>query len=260
VILGVADKQAAQAGSFDEASIVADVSLARVRVFGYPVTGGDVRTIVISRGRNRNGKLQEAFVLEELLAEMDLLLNGTTVDEARGNGLVHGCVPAIRHGVGGALQTQSVDVRRTGEPADEHRTPIATPAAIDDILEEKRVPLVLRDAAAVLPADERLKLTVLIDGPINTAELVVRLERGDELAQVPVRSAALHLRLLPNCLPQYARMCPVLYGRVISRGQHTETPEARSTSDPARAIGPRLGSGERLRRLDELVQVVDRLG
>src|SRR5439155_7692058 len=56
-ILWRAGHEAAQSGTFDQAAVVTDVSLPRLRIFADPMPSGDVRAIIEARSGDRYGEL-----------------------------------------------------------------------------------------------------------------------------------------------------------------------------------------------------------
>src|SRR5205814_9781642 len=62
-----------------------------------------------------------------------------------------------------AAHAEAVDLPAGGKRADHHRNVVLAPLAVDDVGEQERLPVPLLDAAAKLPADQRVHFRVLVD-------------------------------------------------------------------------------------------------
>ena len=95
-----------------------------------------------------------------------------------------------------AADADPVNLPVGGEDADGDRNVVAAALAVDDVLEQKRLALGLRNTAAELPAHQRMHLAVLVDRPLDADEQALFLQRRDVRVQVGV-SGILHAFLQP---------------------------------------------------------------
>ena len=66
-----------------------------------------------------------------------------------------------------AADADAVNLAVGGKPADQHRNVVFAALAVDHVSEEKRLAVLLLDAAAELPAHQRVHLGVLVDRTID---------------------------------------------------------------------------------------------
>ena len=66
-----------------------------------------------------------------------------------------------------AADADAIDLAIGGEPADQHRDVVLAPLAVDDVGEQERLAVLLGDAAAELPAHQRVHLGVLVDRAVT---------------------------------------------------------------------------------------------
>ncbi len=86
------------------------------------------------------------------------------------------------------VHADAVDLGRCGIGADHHRQVVAPPLAIDDVGEEERLAVLLGDAAAELPAHQRVHLGVLVDRRVDAIEQPRLVEAVEMLVQVGIRA------------------------------------------------------------------------
>ena len=100
-----------------------------------------------------------------------------------------------------AADADAVDFAVGGEPADQHRDVVLAALAVDDVGEQERLAVLLLDAAAELPAHQRVHLGVLVDRPVDRDQQPGLVERADVVVQVGIGAravapvSALRLRL-----------------------------------------------------------------
>ena len=85
-----------------------------------------------------------------------------------------------------AADADAVDLAVGGEPADQHRDVVLAALGVGDVGEQERLAVLLLDAAAELPAHQRVHLGVLVDRPIDADELAGFLQRADVVVQVGI--------------------------------------------------------------------------
>ena len=168
----------------DHDAVGADVAHAGLRVLGHPERRGEVRRRVEAGRRDGVRELEDAVVLEEVVADVDLLEHRAVVDEraARCSRRVH-LGPALDDVVGRAAEGLGVDL--AVRPHDAHRDrPGVLPAGrVGHLLEEERRALLGRQAAELQP-HQRHELGVLADGRRDASQEAGGVERRDVLAEV----------------------------------------------------------------------------
>ena len=84
--------------------------------------------------------------------------------------------------------------------ADDDGKLVLAAAAVDDVREEKRLALVLFDAADVLPAHQRMQLRVLVDRPVDREQQAAPAQLVEMLVQVGIAASGVgHARVLAEC-------------------------------------------------------------
>src|SRR5262245_14034730 len=119
-ILRRAGHEAAERGSLDPTAIVADISLAGFGIFGNPMPGGDVRAIVKTRRRNRDGKFVKTALREQFIAFVNFLLARSFIDNNGFYRMIERVNPTIGDFIGLALKSQTVNRFGTGEAAHQY--------------------------------------------------------------------------------------------------------------------------------------------
>ena len=115
----------------------------------------------------------------------------------------HGALSTTRGGIGfappstqrasissnGAVDADAVDFAVGGEPADQHRDVVLAALAVGDVGEQERLAVLLGDAAAELPAHQRVHLGVLVDRTVDRDQQAGFVERAHVVVQVRVARA-----------------------------------------------------------------------
>ena len=83
-------------------------------------------------------------------------------------------------------EADAVDVAVGGQPGDQHRAVEAPALAIGRLREQERLALLLRDAAAILPAHQRMHLGVFVDRLVDHDEQACARQRQHVLVQVGI--------------------------------------------------------------------------
>ena len=143
--------------------------------------------IVEAGRRDRDRQPVDAFAgLVERRALDDDLLARRIVDQHRLDLLLLGVVPFLLDVLDLAADADAVDLAVGGEDADRDRDVVAAAGAVDDVLEQESLALVFRNAAAELPAHQRVHLGVLVDRPLHANQQSVPLQGGDVRVQVRI--------------------------------------------------------------------------
>ena len=127
--------------------------------------------------------------LSSVLAGDDDLVARRVVDEPRRDRLLRRRDPAGVDLLERAVDADAVDFAVGGEPADQHRDVVLAALAVDHVGEQERLAVLLGDAAAELPAHQRVHLGVLVDRPIDPDQLPGLLERAHVVVQVRIGAA-----------------------------------------------------------------------
>ncbi|MCZ6562838.1 MAG: hypothetical protein O6948_07950, partial [Deltaproteobacteria bacterium] len=79
-----------------------------------------------------------------------------------------------------------VDIRVSGERADDYRELEAAAVRIDHIFKYQSLEILCGDTAAVLPAYERMQLGILVDDSLDAAKIARGLERFKMVVQIGI--------------------------------------------------------------------------
>ena len=97
-----------------------------------------------------------------------------------------GVAPFLLDILDGAANTDGIDLAIGSEDADRNRDVIFAAGAVDDVLEQKCLALGFRNAAAELPAHQRVHLGVLVDRPLHADEQSLPIQLGDVRVQIRI--------------------------------------------------------------------------
>jgi len=117
---------------------------------------------------------------------------GRDVHDQRLDGVADGLAPAGVDLVQRAAHAQPVDFATGGQGADGHRHVVVVAAGVDHVLEQEGLALVLGDAAAELPAHQRVQLGVLVDGLAHANQQPALLEQLQVVVEVGVGTCRGH--------------------------------------------------------------------
>jgi hypothetical protein len=119
-----------------------------------------------------------------------------TLDDARRHRVCDGVRPARADlVVSRDVHADAVDRGIRGERPDHHGNVVIPPGGIDDVGEQERLAVALGDAAAELPAHQRMHLGVFVDRRIDAPQQARLVETVDVVVQVGV--AALGHQVVP---------------------------------------------------------------
>ena len=134
---------------------------------------------------------------------MTISWHGASGDDARPDRLGDGAGPDLVDLVEGAAHADAIDLAARRQHADRDGDVIFAALGIDDVAEEERLAVLLGDAAAELPAHQRVHLAVLVDRAIDGDEQPGLLERLQMVVQIGI--AALRHRFVPSALDEAGR-------------------------------------------------------
>ena len=97
-----------------------------------------------------------------------------------------GVIPVLLDVLDLAADADAVDFAVGGQDAHRDRDVVPAAGAVDDVFEQKSLALRFRDAAAELPAHERMHLGVFVDRPLHADQQPLPLERSDMRMQVRI--------------------------------------------------------------------------
>src|SRR5690349_3772886 len=118
------------------------------------------------------------FVVERVAGYHKFLANRVD-DAARSNRLRDSRAPGTADVVEAATEADSVDGVVTGKPRYQHRAVIGAAGGIRRPREQERLALLFRNAAAILPAHQRVDFGVFVDRAINDEKQAGLRQRGD---------------------------------------------------------------------------------
>ncbi len=90
------------------------------------------------------------------------------------------------------VHADAIDGGVRGQRADHHGDVVAPPAGIDDVGEQERLAVLLGDAAAELPAHQRMHLGVLVDRRIDAQQQPGLVETIEMVVQVGIAAITVH--------------------------------------------------------------------
>ena len=85
-----------------------------------------------------------------------------------------------------AADADAVDFAVGREPADQHRDVVFAALAVDDVGEQERLAILLLDAAAELPAHQRVHFRVFVDRAVDRDQQAGLVERADVIVQIGI--------------------------------------------------------------------------
>src|SRR5262245_33454082 len=151
-ILRRAGHEAAERGSLDQTAIIADISLSGFRIFGNPMPASDVRAIIETRRRNRDGKFIETALREQFIAFVNFLLAWPFINNHGFYRMIESVDPTIGDFIGLALESQAVNCFGTGEAAHQYGAVVFSFLRIGHIIEQKSFAGFFRQSSE-LPSD-----------------------------------------------------------------------------------------------------------
>ena len=169
------------------AAVVAHVLDAAVRVLGDVLRQRSVRRDIPARRRDRQGNTVKPVAgLVERRAGDDDLVARRVVDDARRDRVARRLDPARIDFLERAADADAVNFLVGGKPADQHRHVVFAALAVDDVGEQECLAVLLLDAAAELPAHQRVHLGVLVDRTVDRDQETRLVERAHVVVQVGI--------------------------------------------------------------------------
>ena len=171
----------------DLSAVVADVLDAGVGILGDVVAGGEIRCVVPSRRRDRHRQaVERAAVAVEIVADDHDLLAGRIGDLARRHRIGNGLDPGRADLVERLAEADAVDIAVRRQARDQHRDVEAAAFGIGRLREQERLAFGLGNAAAILPAHQRMHLGVFVDRLVDHDEQPLARKREHVLVQVGI--------------------------------------------------------------------------
>jgi hypothetical protein len=169
------------------AAVVAHVLHAGVGVPGDVLRQRRVGRDVPARRRDRQRKPVEALAwLVELFAGDDDLVARRVGDDARRQWVLRSLHPARVDLVELAADADAVNLAIRRKPADQHRDVVLAALGVGDVGEQERLAVLLLDAAAELPAHQRVHLGVLVDRAVDADQLAGLFEGTNVVVQIGI--------------------------------------------------------------------------
>ena len=190
ILLGADEVDAGLGGGLDLAAVVADVADAGIRILGDPVAGGQVRPVVEPGRRDGHRELVEAAVVQETVADVDLFLDRTGVHHLRRQRTGHRRGPLLEAFAGLAAHAHGVDGLVGSQRPQHHRGLVTPPLGIHHVLEEKRLPLVVRQPQE-LPAHQRMQLRILVHRGSHAQQQALPVQQVEVFPEVLVHPQSL---------------------------------------------------------------------
>ena len=169
------------------AAIVADVLDAGLGIPGDVMAGREIRRIVPARRRDRHRQaVERAPVAIEIIAGDDDLVTRRIGDDPRRHRFGDRLDPARPDLVERLAEADAVDVAIGSQAGDQHRRLEAPAFAIGRLREQERLAVLLCDAAAILPAHQRMHLGVLVDRLVHHDEELLARQCEHVLVQIGI--------------------------------------------------------------------------
>ena len=127
--------------------------------------------------------------LSSALPVITISWQGASIDDARRQRVLRRLDPPRVDLLERAADADAIDLAIGGEAADQYRNVVLAPLAVDHIGEQERLAVLLCDAAAELPAHQRVHFRVLVDRPVDPDQQPGRVERTDVVVQVGIGTA-----------------------------------------------------------------------
>ena len=169
------------------AAVCAHVLDARLGVAGNDIGRRQIGRAVETRRRDRDRERVEAVALAvERVALDDDLLARRVGEFHRRDRVGDRPAPPPTDLVLFHAHADAVDRAIGRERADNDRDVVGPALAVGDVREQERLALGLRDAAAELPADQRMHLGVLVDGLVDPQQQPGLVKRGEMFLKVGI--------------------------------------------------------------------------
>ncbi len=169
------------------AAIVAEILDAGVGILGDVLRQRRIGRDVPAgrRDRQRNAVEPVAGLVQRLAGDHDVMA-WRLIDNARRDRVRRRLDPALVDFVKAAADADAIDFPVRGEHADRDRNVVFALFAVDHVGEQESLAIPLLDAAAELPAHQRVHFGVLVDRPVDGDEQVGLIERLDVIVQVRI--------------------------------------------------------------------------
>ncbi len=173
-------------------AIVADVLDAGLGVLGDVMAGGEIRRVVPAGRRDRHRQaVERGAVAIEVVAGDDHLLARRIRHHARRQGRGDRLDPGRPDLLERPAEADAVDLAVRRQPGNQHGDVEAAALGIRRLREQEGLALRLWDAAAILPAHQRVHLGVFVDRLVDHDEQARARQRQHVLVQVGIAARML---------------------------------------------------------------------
>ena len=218
--------EAQPVGRLELAPVGAHILHPGVRIGGDAAGRGQIGRRVVAGGRDRHrDRIEPAPIAQRLAGQHDILA-GCYGDAARRDRVAHRPLPGLADLVDGNPHADRIDRRVGRERADRDREVVAAPVGVDHVGEQERLAVGFRQAAAELPADQRVEHGILVHLAVDPVEQTGRVERREMVLEIGV-----------------AALVPAPIGIKIRFGRHC--PPVGRNSGPSWDAAPRPASSLR---------------
>ena len=181
-------------------AVVADVLHAGVGILGDVVPGREIRRVVPARRRDRHRQsVKRLAVLVEVFAGDHDLLARRILDHAWRDRIGDRIDPGGADVFQRLAEAGAIDRAVGREPGDQYCAVVAAPLRVGRLREQERLALRLGNAAAILPAHQRVHLGVFVDRLVDDDQKVFARQRQHMLVQVRI-AARIRRRSVPIAL------------------------------------------------------------
>ena len=173
--------------ALDLPAVVALVADARIRVLGEPVGAGRIGRVVETRGGDGDRELEQPAALDvEVRPLQHHLVDRPGIDDGRFDGMGQRVGPEVGNLVHRALQPNGVHLWRRRQRGHRHRHVVAAAVTVGHVLEQEGLALGLGEAAAELPAHQRVHFRILVDGMPDAQQQSGGLQVGQVFLKVGI--------------------------------------------------------------------------
>ena len=168
-------------------TVVADVLDAGLGILGDVVAGREIGRVVPSRRRNRHGQAVECRAVPvKLAADGHDLLAWRIADDLRRHGIGDGLDPSLPDLVQRLAEADAIDLAVRRQAGHQHGYVEASALGIRGMGEQECLALRLGNAAAILPAHQRVHFGVFVDRLVDDEQQSLACKRKHMLVQVGI--------------------------------------------------------------------------
>ncbi len=170
------------------AAIIADVLDAGVGILGDVVAGREIGRVVPARRRDRHRQARRARGRPRRGRRRSITISwqGASSTTRGAIGLAIALDPGRADVFERLAEADAIDVAVGRQAGDQHGGVVAAALGVGRLREQERLALRLRDAAAILPAHQRVHLGVFVDRLVDDDQQAFARERQHMLMQVGI--------------------------------------------------------------------------